>query len=142
MKPTTFLPYVLALSLTGWGTAVFAQSGTAGTAGSAAAGGTSASTVGTGGTSTGAAGTSSSIGSGGSAAGGRATSDTKIHGNQNNLHGSSRAKAQDGGTWSKSSTKTKVKAGESVRSRTKSMAHEPGSRPVKSRTSTTSNLPQ
>lgn len=115
-----------------------------GTAGSAAAGGTAASTVGVGATSTGEAGTSSSIGSAGSAAStdGRATSSTKIHGNEQNLHGMSKAKGQDGGTWSKSMTKTKVKAGESVSSRTKSMAHVPGSKPIKSTTTSSSTIPQ
>jgi hypothetical protein len=106
---------------------------TGGTAGSAAAGGTSASTLGTGGTSTAPNGaTSSTIGSGGSAAGGtRDTSSTKIHGNQNNLHGMSKARAQDKGTWSRSKTKTKVHKGD-VSSRTKSMAHQPGGPPAKS----------
>jgi hypothetical protein len=110
-------------------------SATGGSAGSAAVGGTSASTIGSGGTSTSPTGTtSSSIGSGGSAAGGiKNTSRTKIGGNQNNLHSMSRARAQDGGTWSRSSTRTKVHKGEVV-SRTKSMAHEPGGAPVKSTT--------
>jgi hypothetical protein len=43
--------------------------------------------------------------------------------------------AHDGGTFSKSHTKTKVRDGE-VESRTKTMAHEPGSKPVKSTTTT------
>jgi hypothetical protein len=50
----------------------------------------------------------------------------------------SKSKAQDGGTWSKSKTKTKLKKGE-LTSRTKSMAHEPGGSPAKSTTST--NVP-
>jgi hypothetical protein len=106
---------------------------TGGSAGSAAAGGTSASTLGTGGTSTSPTGqTSSTIGSAGSAAGGtKNTSKTNIGGNENNLNAMSKARAQDGGTWSKSMTKTKVHKGE-VRSRTKSMAHQPGGPPVKS----------
>ena len=108
---------------------------TGGSAGSAAVGGTSASTVGSGGTSTSPTGTtSSSIGSGGSAAGGiKNTSRTNIGGNANNLHSMSRARAQDRGTWSRSMTRTKVHKGE-VSSTTKSMAHEPGGPPVKSRT--------
>ena len=108
---------------------------TGGTAGSGAAGGTSASTLGTGGTSTSPTGaTSSTIGSAGTAAGGtRDMSKTKINGNANNLHGHSMARAQDGGTWSRSMTQTKVHKGE-VRSRTRTMAHQPGGPPVKSTT--------
>ena len=43
----------------------------------------------------------------------------------------SKARAQDGGTWSDSKTRTKVHKGE-VTSRTKTMAHEPGGPPAKS----------
>jgi hypothetical protein len=43
------------------------------------------------------------------------------------------ASQQDGGTWSRSMTKTKEHKGE-ISSRTKSMAHEPGGAPVKSTT--------
>jgi len=116
-------------------------SGTVGSGGSAAAGGTSASTLGLGATSTGPDGTSSTIGGGGSAAvsdGGKATSSNKIHGNDNMLHDQAKAKAQDGGTFSKSMTNTKIKDGE-LDSRTKSMAHEPGGPPVKS--TTTQSVP-
>jgi hypothetical protein len=114
------------------------SSATGGSGGSAAVGGTSASTLGTGGTSTGPSGTSSTIGSGGSAAGGTSDrSSTHINGNDNNLHGMSKARAQDKGTWSDSKTKTKVHKGE-VSSRTKSMAHEPGGPPVKSTTGVSS----
>lgn len=111
---------------------------TGGTAGSGSAGGTSATTLGTGGTSTGAAGTSSTIGSGGSAAAtdGKADSRTKILENPNKLQGQSKAKAQDGGTWSKSQTKTTVRPEEDVQSRTKTMSHVPGGPPVKSTTTT------
>ncbi len=137
---------------TGVATAAFAQSAstagsagassgpsgsaaTGGSAGSAAAGGTSASTLGTAGTSTSPNGTTaSSIGSAGSAAGGdKNKSSTKLGGNDNNLHGMSKARAQDQGTWSDSKTKTKVHKGE-VTSRTKSMAHQPGGPPAKSTT--------
>ena len=117
------------------------SSGTVGTAGSGAAGGTSASTLGLGGTSTGPAGTSSTIGGGGSAAvsdGGKATTSNKIHENDNMLRDQAKAKAQDGGTWSKSMTNTKIKDGE-LDSRTKSMAHEPGGPPAKS--TTTQSVP-
>jgi len=108
------------------------SSATGGTGGSAAAGGTSASTLGLGATSTDESGTGSSLSSGGSAAGGtHDRGSTKIHGNANNLHGMSKARAQDKGTWSDSKTHTKIHKGQ-VRSRTKSMAHEPGGPPVKS----------
>lgn len=118
-------------------------SGTIGSAGSAAAGGTSASTLGTGGTSTGPSGTSSTIGSAGSAAAvdGRASSSTKLHDNPNNMQGMSKARAQNGGTWSKSMTKTKLK-GDTLSSRTKAMAHEPGGPPAKSTTRQTVNTGQ
>jgi len=111
------------------------SSGTIGSAGSGAAGGTSASTIGTGGTSTGPAGTSSSIGGAGTAAapGGKVSSSNRVNGNSQMLQDQAKAKAQDGGTWSKSMTKTKVKGGE-LTSRTKSMAHEPGGAPAKSTT--------
>jgi hypothetical protein len=58
-----------------------------------------------------------------------------VHGNQNNLNGMAKARAQDKGTWSKSMTHTKVHKGE-VTSRTKDMAHQPGGPPVKSSTTT------
>ena len=119
-------------------------SGTVGSGGSAAAGGTSATTLGTGGTATGPGGTSSSIGSGGSAAAvdGRTNSRTKINENPNMLQGQSKAQAHDGGTFSKSMTKTKVKGGEELESRTKSMSHVPGEKPAKSTTRTGVQLNQ
>ena len=109
-----------------------------GTGGSAAVGGTSASTLGTGGTSTSPSGTGSSIAAGGSAAAanGKAQSGTSVnHGNGPVLNSNARAQAHDGGTFSRSHTRTQVKAGEDVRSTTKTMAHQPGSKPVKSTTS-------
>jgi hypothetical protein len=109
-----------------------------GTAGSAAVGGTSASTVGTGGTSTSPTGTGSSIAAGGSAAtvDGKAQSGTHVNqGNGPVLNSNTRAQAHDGGTFSRSQTRTKVKAGEDVQSTTRTMSHEPGSKPVKSTTS-------
>jgi hypothetical protein len=109
-----------------------------GTGGSAAVGGTSASTVGTGGTSTSPAGTGSSIAGGGSAATVNGKAQARSHVNQGNgpvLNSNARAQAHDGGTFSRSQTRTKVKAGEQVQSTTKTMSHEPGSAPVKSRTS-------
>jgi hypothetical protein len=109
-----------------------------GTAGSAAVGGTSASTVGTGGTSTSPTGTGSSIAAGGSAASvdGKAQSGTHVNqGNGPVLNANTRAQAHEGGTFSRSQTRTKVKAGEEVQSTTRTMSHEPGSKPVKSTTS-------
>lgn len=117
-------------------------SGTIATGGSAAAGGTSASSVGTGGTSTGAAGTGSSLATGSSAAGGKTMSRTKVNENPNKLQGHTKAQAHDGGTFSKTHTKTKVKHGEELTSRTKTMAHTPGSKPVKSTTRTGVSLSQ
>ena len=116
-------------------------SGTVGSGGSAATGGTSASTLGLGASSQGPSGSSSSLGTAGSAAAdeGKVKSSSKLHGNEGNLHGMSKAKAQDGGTWSKSMTKTKVKD-DTMTSRTKSMAHEPGGAPAKSTTGVTTNL--
>ncbi|TXM97946.1 hypothetical protein FV222_15230, partial [Methylobacterium sp. WL103] len=102
------------------------------------AGGTSASTVGTGGTSTGANGaTGSSLATGGSAAGGKTMDRSHVNETGNGgLNGQSKAMAHDGGTFSKSHTQTKVRDGEGVESRTKTMSHEPGSKPVKSTTTT------
>ena len=112
------------------------DSATIGSGGSAAAGGTSASTLGLGATSKGPQGTSSSIGGAGSAAtaDGKATSSTKIHSNPQMLRAQSRAKAQDGGTWSKSMTQTRVRHDGDLSSRTRSMAHQPGGAPAKSTT--------
>jgi hypothetical protein len=127
-----------ALALSGQ---AFAQmSATGGTAGSASAGGTSASTLGTGGTSTGPAGTGSSIAGGGSAAAIDGRAQTRSNTNQGSgrvLNNNTKAQAHDGGTFSKSHTKTKVKAGEEVTSRTRTMSHVPGSKPVKSTSSVT-----
>jgi hypothetical protein len=109
-----------------------------GTGGSAAVGGTSASSVGTGGTSTSPTGTGSSIAAGSSAAAvdGKAQSGTHVNqGNGPVLNSNTRAQAHDGGTFSRSQTRTKVKAGEDVHSTTRTMSHEPGSKPVKSTTS-------
>jgi hypothetical protein len=135
-KPIAALTLAAALLV---GTAAaFAQSGgsaTGGTGGSAAAGGTSASTVGTGGTSAGPSGTDSSIATGGSAAGSKTMNRAKVNETGNGLNGQAKAMAHDGGTFSKSHTKTKVQEGESVNSSTKTMSHVPGQKPVKSTTS-------
>lgn len=111
---------------------------TGGTGGSAAVGGTSASTVGTGGTSTSPSGTGSSIAGGGSAASANGKAQARSHVNQGNgpvLNSNTRAQAHDGGTFSRSQTRTKVKAGEDVQSTTRTMTHQPGSKPVKSKSS-------
>jgi hypothetical protein len=110
-----------------------------GTGGSAAVGGTSASSVGTVGTSTSPTGTGSSIAAGSSAAAANGKAQSGTHVNQGNgpvLNSNTRAQAHDGGTFSRSQTRTKVKAGEDVQSTTRTMSHEPGSKPVKSTTST------
>ena len=111
----------------------FAQGGaTGGTGGSAAVGGTSASSLGVGA----ASGGSSSVGVGASGAGGthqNVNSNVSNGGNSGNLNAHAKGQAHDGGTFSKSMTHTKVHKGE-VQSRTKTMAHEPGSKPVKSTT--------
>ena len=124
MKP---LPLIAALAVIAGAPLAYAQSAstlgagsstgssaTVGSGGSAAAGGTSASTLGLGGSSTGSAGTSSTIGGAGSAAtadGGKATSSNKIHDNPDIMQDQAKARAQDGGTWSKSMTDTKLKNG-------------------------------
>jgi hypothetical protein len=109
---------------------------TGGTAGSAAAGGTSASTIGLGANSISKTGTSSTIGGAGSAAAvnGRAISNTKIGENPQMLRAQSKARAWDGGTWSRSMTNTMVRHNGDLSSSTWSMAHEPGGKPAMSRT--------
>jgi hypothetical protein len=109
---------------------------TVGTAGSAAAGGTSASTIGVGANSTGRAGSSSSVAGAGSAAAvnGKATSSNKVLSNPQMLRDQARAKAWDGGTWSRSATNTRVQRDGDLTSRTRSMAHQPGAKPAMSAT--------
>jgi hypothetical protein len=141
--PFAFAPVAFAQSASSGGAgSASGGSGTVGTAGSGAAGGTSASTLGLGGTSIGPSGTSSTIGGGGSAAtsdGGKATTSNKVHENPNKLQDQAKAKAQNGGTWSKSHTKTTIEKDGDLSSRTKSMAHEPGGPPAKS--TTTQSVP-
>jgi hypothetical protein len=107
-----------------------------GSAGSAAAGGTSASTIGLGANSIGKGRTSTAVGAGGSAAAvsGKTRTDTKIRENPQMMRGQAKAKAWDGGTWSKSSTNTRIQRDGDLWSRTKSMAHEPGGKPAMSKT--------
>ncbi len=118
------------------GAPAFAQSGACGTVGSggaAATDSTSATTLGTAGACQTEEGTSATLGTGGSAAAvdGKVKSRTHIVDNPNNLQGTSQARAQDGGEWSRSKTKTRVKD-ETLSSRTRTMAHEPGGAPTKS----------
>lgn len=124
---------------------LLAQSaGTVGAGGNASADGTSATTLGTGGAATDADGSyTGSIASGGSAAteDGKAKSQTKIIENPNMLQGNSKAMAHDGGTFSKSMTKTRVK-GDDLSSRTKTMSHVPGEKPAKDTTTVETQLPQ
>nr|WP_246617971.1 hypothetical protein [Rhizobium populisoli] len=128
-------------------TPVYAQgcnaTGTVGSGGSAAAGGTSASTLGTAGACATDDGTTSSIASGGSAAtaDGKAKSQTKVNENPNQLRAQSKAQAIDKGTFSKSQTKTRVRDGE-LESSTRTMSHVPGQKPMKSTTSNNSVLSQ
>jgi hypothetical protein len=122
-------------SATAVGSKISGSGGTVGgTAGSAAAGGTSASTIGLGASSTGDSRTSSAVGGAGSAAAvnGRATSTTRTRENPQMLRSQSRAMAMDSGTFSRSMTSTNVRHDGNVWSWTRSMAHEPGSKPVMS----------
>ena len=107
------------------------DSATAGSAGTATAGGTSASSVGVGATS----GDASALGVGASAAGGRTQSLSHVSGNGRN--GLAKGQAMDHGTFSKSMTHTRNHKGQ-VYSRTRTMAHTPGSKPVMSTSSTSS----
>jgi len=115
-------------------------SAAAGSAGTAATGGTSASSIGAGATTSGPGGNASALGMGASAAGGHAMSRSAVHGN-NNLNGQAMAQAHEGGTFSKSHTVCHDGSG-SVDCRTKSMAHEPGSAPVKSTSSGSATVPR
>ena len=136
MTMTKLLPAFAALGLLLAPAIAEAQghgSATAGNAGSAAAGGTSTGANGA---------TGSSLATGGSAAGGKTMDRSKANETGQGLNGQSKAMAHDGGTFSKSQTKTKVRDGESVESRTKTMSHEPGSKPVKSTTTSGSTTGQ
>ena len=120
-------------STTGPGTTM-PGSATGGTGGSAAAGGTSATTLGLGATSSTPTESSSSLSTGGAAAGPHAMEKSKVHETgQGDLKGQSKAQAHDGGTFSKSRTKTTVDEN-GVDSTTRSMSHVPGQAPTKSTT--------
>ncbi len=120
-----------------------AASAAGGSGGSAAVAGGSASTLGVGATSQSPDQTSSALGVGASAAGQEGynvRTRSAVHGNRN-LNGQAMASAQDGGTFSRSHTHCKAKAGQSVSCRTKSMAHQPGSKPVMSTSTTDGQAP-
>ena len=129
LLPKTLFSLAFALSLA---TPALAQQGSAaaGSAGTAAVGGNSASTLGAGAVSNGPKGDASALGMGASAAGDNAKTRAGVHGN-NNLNGNAMAMAHDGGDWAKSHTVCHDRS-DSVACRTKSMAHEPGGPPVKS----------
>ena len=121
--------------ITGSAALAFAQSASTNigagvsTSGNAAAGGTSASTQG------GRLNTSSSLSTSGTAAGGtKTTLRTKSNASKKNPMLATQARAQDRGIFSRSTTRTRMHKGV-VTSRTKTMAHTPGSGVVKSRTS-------
>jgi hypothetical protein len=120
----------------------FAQQGNAaaGSAGTAAVGGNSASTLGAGAVSKSPSGDASALGMGASAAGDNTKSRAAVHGN-NNLNGNSMAMAHDGGTMAKSHTVCHDRD-DSVACRTKTMAHEPGGPPVKSTSEGQATIPQ
>jgi hypothetical protein len=105
-------------------------SATAGSAGAASVGGQSASTVGVGAVSNTPTTSSQAMGMGAAAAGDNVKTRSAVHGS-NNLNGNAMAMAHDGGTMAKSHTVCHD-GSDSVDCRTKTMAHEPGSKPVKS----------
>src|SRR4051812_25732206 len=110
------------------------RTGTVGSGGSAASGGTSASTLGTGGSSTtpDASSQSGAIGGSAASADGKATTRSHLNETGNGLNGQAKAQANEGGgTWSKSMTHEKIRD-DQLTARTKSMAHAPGEKPVKS----------
>jgi hypothetical protein len=123
------IPLALAMMISA---PAFAQQGsaTAGSAGTAAVGGNSASTLGAGAVSNSPSGDAAAMGVGASAAGDNTKSRAAVHGN-NNLNGNAMAMAHEGGTMAKSHTVCHDRS-DSVECRTKTMEHEPGGPPVKS----------
>jgi hypothetical protein len=123
------IPLALAMMISA---PAFAQQGsaTAGSAGTAAVGGNSASTLGAGAVSNSPSGNAAAMGMGASAAGDNTKSRAAVHGN-NNLNGNAMAMAHEGGTMAKSHTVCHDRS-DSVECRTKTMEHEPGGPPVKS----------
>jgi hypothetical protein len=110
------------------------RTGTIASGGSAASGGTGATTLGTGGSSTtpDASSQSGAIGGSAAAADGRAATKSHLNETGNGLNGQAKAQANEGGgTWSKSMTHEKIRD-DQLTARTKTMAHAPGEKPVKS----------
>lgn len=154
MTRLAFTPWLLALGLAA-STASFASaqnphsrqapvgSAAAGSGGSAAAGDTAASTLGVGATSATPSTAAAALGMGASAAASNSKTQERaaVHGNRN-LNGQAMAQAHDGGTFSKSHTHCKDKLGSDVDCRTKTMAHEPGQKPVMSTTRGSAAIPQ
>ena len=128
MKPA--LPLILALTFSLPAFAQHQGNAAAGSAGTAATGGNSASTLGTGAVSNSANGNASAMGMGASSAGDNAKTRSAVHGTTN-LNGNAMAMAHDGGDMAKSHTVCHDRS-DSVECRTKTMAHEPGGPPVKS----------
>jgi len=133
------LPLAFALTLA---TPALAQQGSAaaGSAGTAAVGGNSASTLGAGAVTNSPNGDASALGMGSSAAGDNAKTRSGVHGN-NNLNGNTMAMAHNGGDMAKSHTVCHDRS-DSVDCRTKTMAHEPGGPPVKSTSEGEASIPQ
>jgi len=139
LLPKTLFSLAFALSLA---TPALAQQGSAaaGSAGTAAVGGNSASTLGAGAVSNSPKDDASALGMGASAAGDNAKTRAGVHGN-NNLNGNAMAMAHDGGDMAKSHTVCHDRS-DSVDCRTKTMAHEPGGPPVKSTSEGEATIPQ
>src|SRR5437762_3378577 len=133
------LPLAFALTLC---VPAFAQQGsaTAGSGGTAAVGGNSASTIGAGAASNSPNGDAGALGTGAAAAGDNTKPRADVHGN-NNLNGNAMAMAHDGGDMAKSHTVCHDRS-DSVNCRTKTMAHEPGGPPVKSTSQGEAAIPQ
>jgi hypothetical protein len=139
MKPT--LPLILAMMLTAPAFArdnTPAGSATAGSAGSAAVNGQSASTLGAGAVSNSPTSSSQAMGMGASAAGDNARTRSAVHGN-NNLNGNAMAMAHEGGDMARSHTVCHDRS-DSASCKTKTMAHEPGSKPEKSTSEGTATI--
>jgi len=137
MKIILALTFALAIAAP-----AFAQQGNAaaGSAGTAAVGGNSASTVGAGAVSNSPNGNASALGMGSSAAGDKTKTRAAVHGT-NNLNGNAMAMAHNGGDMAKSHTVCHDRS-DSVNCRTKTMAHEPGGPPVKSTSEGEAAIPQ
>jgi hypothetical protein len=129
----TAIPFALALIISAPAFAaekVPAGNAAAGSGGTAAINGQSATTLGAGAVSNTPDTSSKALAMGGSAAGDNVKARSAVHGS-NNLNGQAMAMAHDRGDMAKSHTVCHDRA-DSVACRTKTMAHEPGSKPVKS----------